>query len=202
MRAVVDLPVTVKHRIGVDDLDRYEDMLNFVDVVSQAGSDRFTVHARKAWLQGLSPKQNRTIPPLRYDEVYRLKAERPEQVVEINGGVLSLDETAAHLERVDAVMIGRGVMSDPFLLAEADSRFFGAEDLGLSRHEVVQAMVPYAARAMERGARLHHVTRHLLGLFAGRPGARRWRQTLSDGAQRKGAGIDVLERALEALPAA
>ncbi|HLT37048.1 MAG TPA: tRNA dihydrouridine(20/20a) synthase DusA, partial [Enhygromyxa sp.] len=127
MRAAVELPITVKHRIGVDELDRYEDMLRFVDIVAAAGCDRFTVHARKAWLSGLSPKQNRTIPPLRYADVHRLERERPELVIEINGGVRSLDEVAEQLEHVDAVMIGRAAWDDPWLFADVDRRFFACE---------------------------------------------------------------------------
>ena len=127
MRAAVELPITVKHRIGVDELDRYEDMVDFVDIVAAEGCDRFSVHARKAWLSGLSPKQNRTIPPLRHHDVYRLKRERPELPIEINGGVLSLDEVAAHLEHVDAVMIGRAAWDHPWMFAEVDRRFFNPD---------------------------------------------------------------------------
>lgn len=181
MRAAVDLPVTVKHRIGVDDIDRYEDMARFVTVVAAAGCDRFTVHARKAWLSGLSPKENREVPPLRYDDVYRLKRERPDLVIEINGGVRTLDATREHLERVDAVMIGRAIVDDPYLLAEADARVFGdASAPTLSRVEAVEAMIPYIAREAARGERLHRVSRHLLTLFRGVPGARGYKRVLSE----------------------
>ncbi|RMG17576.1 MAG: tRNA dihydrouridine(20/20a) synthase DusA [Planctomycetota bacterium] len=196
MRRAVALPVTVKHRIGIDDRDRYEDMAHFVAVVSAAGADRFTVHARKAWLSGLSPKQNRTVPPLRYDDVYRLKAEFPHLEVELNGGVRSLDAAAAHLERVDAVMIGRAAQDDPYLFAEADRRFFGDPSPPPSREEVVERLLPYVAQQLAAGARLQHLARPLLGLFAGQPGARRWRRQLSEGAQDPRAGVEVLERAL------
>lgn len=201
MREAVGLPVTVKHRIGVDELDRYEDMLAFVDEVAGAGADRFTVHARKAWLSGLSPAQNRTVPPLRYPEVWRLKAERPQLRIEINGGIRSLDEAAEQLEHVDAVMIGRAVIEDPWVLREADARFFGGEgrDLVASREELVQRLVPQVEQMARRGERLGLLARHLTGLFTGVPGARAWRRTISEQAFRPGAGPEVLLAALSAM---
>lgn len=202
MRAAVPLPVTVKHRIGIDDLDRYEDMLAFVDRVAAAGADRFTVHARKAWLNGLSPKENRTVPPLRYDDVYRLKRERSHLPVELNGGVPTLEAVAEHLEHVDAVMIGRAIWSDPFLLADADRRVFGeAGGPGPGRAEAVRAMLPYVARWLERGARLNFLIRGWLNLFAGVPGARGWRRALTEASQRPDAGVGDLEAALAAVVA-
>ena len=167
MRQAVKIPVTVKHRIGIDDLDRYEDMLNFVDVVSQSNADRFSVHARKAWLAGLSPKENRTIPPLRYEEVYRLKRERPNQIVEINGGVLDTESVAQHLEHVDAVMIGRAAYDNPMLFADFDRRFFGDSSHAPTYAEIISTMIDYAAHHIESGYKLHHVTRHMMGLFVG-----------------------------------
>lgn len=199
MRAAVDLPVTVKHRIGVDDVDRYEDMKRFVDVVSEAGADRFTVHARKAWLEGLSPKENREIPPLRYDEVYRLKAERPDLQIEINGGIKTLADTRAHLEQVDAVMIGRSAYDDPWLFAGFDEAFFGEDGPARSRAEVARDVADYAEGVLSAGGRLHHVTRHLAHLFAGVRGARAWRRHLSTHAVRRDATPQVL---LDALAAA
>lgn len=193
MREAVAIPVTVKHRIGFDDRDRYEDMLAFVDAVAAAGADRFTVHARKAWLQGLSPRENRDVPPLRYEAVYRLKAERPELVVEINGGVRSLDEARDHLGRVDAVMMGRAAYDDPFSLAAVDRELFGetaAEPA--TRRRVVGELLPYAEELVRRGEPLSRLTRHVLGLFAGRPGARAWRRHLSEHAHLDGAGPEVL----------
>ena len=182
MRSAVSIPVTVKTRIGVDDWDRYEHMLHFVDTVSAAGSDRITVHARKAWLQGLSPKQNRNIPPLRYPEVYRLKQERPELVVEINGGIKTLDDFDAHLEHVDAVMIGRAAWDNPMLFAEVDRRYFGGTDPVPTAAEVVERYAPYAQRWLARpGYKATRIHRNLLNLFAGRPGAKRWKQALSTG---------------------
>ncbi len=199
MRAACPLPITVKHRIGVDHLDRYEDMLNFVDVVRAAGADRFSVHARKAWLKGLSPKENRTVPPLRYEDVWRLKAERPDEVIEINGGVLTLDDAIAHLDHVDAVMIGRAAYDDPFLFAQADSRCFGVPDPVTDRFEVVEGLVELAAAHMARGGTLHQVVRHALGLFSGVPGARRWRRVLSTGSTAAGASPQLIRDAATAL---
>ncbi|HHO53057.1 MAG TPA: tRNA dihydrouridine(20/20a) synthase DusA [Deltaproteobacteria bacterium] len=197
MRAEVRIPVTVKHRIGLDELDRFEDMLAFVDAVAPAGAARFTVHARKAWTQGLSPKQNRNVPPLRHAEVHRLKRLRPELHVEINGGIRTLDEVEAHLAHVDAVMIGRAARDTPWILAGADARIFGCSDPGATRASVARAMVPYLARTLgEPRVRLHHVTRHLAPLFAGEVGARAWRRTL---AQRADLGAGVIEAALEAV---
>lgn len=203
MREAVELPVTVKHRIGVDDRDRYEDMLRFVDRVAEAGCDRFTVHARKAWLQGLSPKENRTIPPLRYAEVARLKRERPELVIEINGGILTLDQAVEHLQSVDgpvdAVMIGRAAYDDPYLFADADRRVFGDHRPPPTRLEVAEAMLPYFEEHVAAGGRPHHVVRHMAGLFTGQRGARLWRRTLGQQASRPGAGAEVLHRAIDAM---
>lgn len=198
MRTAVEIPVTVKHRIGIDDLDRYEDMLQFVDVVSAEGADRFTVHARKAWLSGLSPKQNRTVPPLRYEDVYRLKRERPNLVIEINGGIEDLDAIASHLARVDAVMVGRAATNDPFLFAHIDAPFYGQTSAPQTREEVIEAMLPYVTEWVARGTRVHHLVRGMLNLFANQPGARAWRRSLSEGARRKDAGPEVLRDALAA----
>ena len=199
MREAVDIEVTVKHRIGVDDLDRYEDMAHFVEIVSATGVRRFSVHARKAWLQGLSPKQNRNIPPLRYPDIYRLKTAFPHLDIEINGGVLTLDETAAHLAHVDAVMIGRAAWDNPWIFADADRRFFGAAPVVRTRAEAVERMMPYLERWSTGPHRLHRVTRHLLNLYRGQPGARRWKQILTTESTRPGAGIEVVRRALEAV---
>ena len=183
MRAATSLPVTVKHRIGIDGREAYEDMLGFVDAVAAAGCDRFTVHARIAVLGGLSPKENRTIPPLRYPEVYRLKAERPGLVVELNGGVRSLEAAAQHLAAgVDAVMIGRAAYEDPFLFADVDRRFFGEGGEAPGRFEVARRFAAYA-EAYVRGhaqRRASAVLRHLLGLFTGQPGAREFRRIVGD----------------------
>lgn len=196
MREATSLPVTVKHRIGVDDLDAYEDMERFVRRVAQAGGDRFSVHARKAWLKGLSPKQNRTVPPLRYEEVYRLKREHPELHIEINGGVLTLDEALEHLKQVDAVMIGRAAYDHPFLFAEADLRVFGDSRPTVSRRQAVESFLPYLTRSFGPKHKLHHITRHMLNLFAGIPGNKAWKRALMEGSQQGRSGPDVALHAL------
>jgi tRNA-dihydrouridine synthase A len=193
--------VTVKHRIGIDDIDRYEDMARFVAAVAAAGCDRFSVHARKAWLSGLSPKGNRSVPPLRYGEVYRLKREHPELAIEINGGVADLDAAAQHLAHVDAVMIGRAAYDDPYLFATTDARFFADPAPPPTRREVVEGLIGYAAGQIAAGALLKHVARHALGLFAGRPGARAWKRHLAENAHLPGAGPEVLRQAMEKVPA-
>ncbi|MCB9528947.1 MAG: tRNA dihydrouridine(20/20a) synthase DusA [Myxococcales bacterium] len=202
LRAAIPLPVTVKHRIGIDDRDAYEDMLAFVDPVAAAGADRFTVHARKAWLSGLSPKENREIPPLRYPDVHRLKRERPHLAIEINGGVTTLAAALDQLAHVDAVMIGRAAYDTPAIFAEADALIFGEPDPPPDLLDVAEAMVPYAAAHLEAGGRLHHVTRHLLTLFNGLPGAKAWRRRLNAAATDAHAGLDVLTGAIAARRAA
>jgi tRNA-dihydrouridine synthase A len=196
MREATELPITVKHRIGVDDLDRYEDMVNFVRRVAEAGCDRFSVHARKAWLKGLSPKQNRTVPPLRYAEVYRLKAEHPELHIEINGGVRTFEEALEHLKHVDAVMIGRAAYEQPYRFAEADQRLFGDPRPVVTRRQAIEAFLPYFDQDFGPKHKLHHITRHLLNLFAGVPGNKAWKRALMEGGQR---GIPGPEVVLEAL---
>ncbi len=196
MRAAVALPVTVKHRIGIDRLDRYCDLAAFVSTVAAAGCDRFSVHARIAWLQGLSPKENREVPPLRYADVYRLKREFPELAIELNGGIRSLGEVAGHLERVDGAMIGRAAWDDPYLFAGADGRIFGDSGEAPSRRQVLASMAPYLERWHRRGLPIGRLTRPLLNLFAGRPGARRWRRTISQNAHRPGAGPELVAAAM------
>ena len=199
MQAAVKIPVTVKHRIGIDSCDRYEDMVNFVTTVASAGCRRFTVHARKAWLQGLSPKDNRTIPPLRYDDVYRLKQDCPQLWIEINGGIKTLAHTRIHLQQVDAVMIGRAAYDTPYMFALADRDIYATDEL-LTRHQVVTAMLPYIARWTANGLKLHSITRHMLQLFHGQPGSRAWKRHLTDNSCRPGAGIDVVKAALAQVP--
>ena len=180
MRDATSKPVTVKHRIGIDGRERYEEMLEFVDVVNQAAPARFTVHARIAILAGLSPKENRSVPPLRYEDVYRLKRERPELGIEINGHIATVQDMAEHLRRVDAVMIGRAAYDNPWLFADVDERFFGAPTANRpTRRAVIESMVPYLERWCEAGWPARNVVRHMLGLFAGRPGTRRFKQVLS-----------------------
>ena len=201
MRGACDLPITVKHRIGIDDMQNYEDMLAFVEPVAAAGCGAFIVHARKAWLQGLSPKENREVPPLNYPWVYRLKHEHPELQIILNGGIRDLDSCASHLAHVDGVMLGREAYQNPWLLARVDSRFYNSADPAQSPMQVVERMLPYIDRELATGASLKHMTRHMLGLFAGRPGARRFRRHLSEQAHKPGADGQVLRDAAQALEA-
>ena len=200
MRASTAIPVTVKHRIGVDSLDRYEDLARFVATVAEAGPERFIVHARKAWLQGLSPKENRTVPPLRYQDVYRLKREFPHLRIEINGGVRAVDSVRSHLARVDGVMIGRAAYEDPYLFATFDRDFYGSPEPPPTRREVVAGMLIYAESWLERGLNLQRITRHLLPLMNGLPGARSWRRLLSERSHLPGAGPELLEVAMKSIP--
>jgi tRNA-dihydrouridine synthase A len=203
MRSEVAVPVTVKTRIGIDEHDSYAFLRDFVMQVAEAGCDTFIVHARKAILGGLSPKENRSVPPLDYERVYRLKAEHPELAIVLNGGITTADQALAHLAHVDGVMIGREAYQNPWFLTELERRL-GAPPAAVpqSRHAVVRDMLPYIEAMLARGAELASIARHLLNLFAGQPGARRWRRVLSERAHRAGAGVDVLEQALAALPEA
>lgn len=178
MKENCSIPVTVKHRIGIDNIDRYEDMKNFVEVVAQAEPARFSVHARKAWLQGLSPKQNRTVPPIRYEDIYRLKRELPLLSIEINGEIKTHQQMKEHLLHVDAVMLGRAAYDNPWLFSTVDSLFFGCPDPGYTRQEVLAQMIPYMEHAMDKGTKLMSITRHMLQLFAHRQGARLWKRAL------------------------
>lgn len=199
MREAVSIPVTVKHRIAIDEMEEWPTLDRFVRTVSAAGCTHFIVHARKAWLKGLSPKENRDIPPLRYDLVHRLKRENPHLTIAINGGIRKLDEAEEQLAAVDSVMIGRAAYETPYILADADRRLFGGAP-GPDRHAVVEAMVPYAEERMRRGAPLSAITRHMLGLFQGLPGARAWRRHLSENAHLPGAGPEVLLKAAALVP--
>ncbi|NJM45956.1 MAG: tRNA dihydrouridine(20/20a) synthase DusA [Alkalinema sp. RU_4_3] len=197
MKAATRIPVTVKHRIGVDEQDSYESMAKFVTTVAAAGCDRFSVHARKAWLQGLSPKENRDIPPLRYEDVHRLKREYSQIWIEINGGFLTLEQAKPQLLEVDAVMIGRAAYDNPYLFSEADHDFYRSPNEPLTRHEVVESMYPYIEEwTQHRGTKLHTITRHMLQLFAGQPGSRQWKRILTEGASKPGAGVALVQEAL------
>jgi tRNA-dihydrouridine synthase A len=202
MMAATPLPVSVKHRIGIDDQDSYAHMAEFVSTVAETGCRRFTVHARKAWLQGLSPKENRTVPPLRYDDIYRLKRDFPHLWVEINGGIKTIAEVQQQLQQVDAVMVGRAAYDTPYDFAGVDRAVFGDETPPLSRHQVAEAMMPYLADWTARGLKANKITRHMLMLFHGQPGSRLWKQQLTEGAARSGAGIEVLAQALAGVTAA
>ncbi|MEW5685308.1 MAG: tRNA dihydrouridine(20/20a) synthase DusA [Pseudomonadota bacterium] len=193
--AAVKIPATVKCRIGVDDQDPEESLFSLVDLCVKAGVTSFVVHARKAWLKGLSPKENRDIPPLDYPLVWRLKAERPDLTIVINGGVASLDEVDEHLKHVDGVMLGRAAYHTPSILAEVDSRVFG-EGEAVDPFAAVIAYKDYVASELARGTHLAAMTRHMLGLFHGRPGARAWRRILTVEGVRPGAGLEVIDRAL------
>jgi tRNA-dihydrouridine synthase A len=199
MQVRVAVPVTVKCRIGIDDQDSEADLERFVSAVAGAGCRTFMVHARKAWLQGLSPKENREVPPLDYGRVYRLKAAHPELEIVINGGIGSLAEAEAHLAHVDGVALGRAAYQNPYLLAEVDRRLLGAATTPPSRREAIEALLPYAERHVRAGGRLNNIVRHILGLYHGQPRARAFRRHLSERAPREGAGADVLREALRLM---
>ena len=196
MGAAVSVPVTVKCRIGIDDQDGEGALDRFVDTVAATGCRTFMVHARKAWLEGLSPKQNRDVPPLDYERVYRLKARREDLVIVLNGGIADLDQAEAHLTRVDGVMLGRAAYQSPWRLAEVDRLLFADAAPAPEPAEIVERIIPYIEREMARGMRLHQVTRHMVGLFQGIPGARAWRRVLSEQGVRPDAGVEVLRAAL------
>ncbi len=196
MQQRVTVPVTVKCRIGIDDQDQEADFTRFVDIVSSAGCRLFIVHARKAWLKGLSPKENREIPPLDYGRVHRLKAARPDLTIVLNGGVDTLDAAEAHLAALDGVMIGRAAYHTPYILAAVDSRLFGGTDPDISRDDALTRLLPHIEQHLSSGGRLNNVVRHVLGLYQGQPGARRFRRHLSENAVRAGAGIEILREAM------
>ncbi|MEW6613519.1 MAG: tRNA dihydrouridine(20/20a) synthase DusA [Pseudomonadota bacterium] len=201
MRGATRLPVTVKHRIGVDELDRYEDVARFVETVAAAGCATFIVHARKAWLSGLSPAENRTVPPLRYELVHRLKRDFPHLRIELNGGVTTLAQVEAQLRQVDGVMVGRAAYHDPWMLAQADARVFGRPPaVPLTRRQVIRDMQAYAEDVLAGGrATLHQITRHMLGLFHGESGTRAWKRFLSTELHRGRPGPELLDRAMAQL---
>ena len=199
MKGATDLPVTVKCRIGIDDQDTEQSLDRFADLMVAAGADHLYVHARKAWLKGLSPKENRTIPPLDYPRVYRLAARLAPYQLSINGGIETLEAAEDHLTQVSGVMLGRAAYHEPMLLAEIDHRLFGEPAVPVDLGSVMRAMADYAEAELGKGARLNNITRHMLGLANGRPGARTFRQILSVDAARRGAGPDVMMRALDAV---
>jgi tRNA-dihydrouridine synthase A len=195
MADAVSVPVTVKCRIGIDDQDTEESLDRFIDTVADAGCTTFIVHARKAWLDGLSPKENRDVPPLDHDRVHRLKVRRDDLIIIINGGIASLTEAEPHLAHLDGVMLGRAAYADPYLLAEVDRRLYGAEGPPPSRADVLDQFMEYVARELARGVRLNAMTRHILGLFHGQPRARAFRRHIAENAHLDGAGIAVLKQA-------
>ena len=179
IRAAVEIPVTVKHRTGIDDLDSYDALHAFVATVKQAGCSTFIIHARKAWLQGLSPKENREIPPLNYDDVYRIKTDFPQLEIVINGGIKTIAASRQHLQHVDGVMLGREAYSNSYMLSNVDMQIYGVDAVPVSRKTLLRQLLPYIESELGHGTRLHHITRHLHGLFLGMPGARQWRRLLS-----------------------
>ncbi len=198
MRSQVSIPVTVKTRLGIDDRDSLRELFRFVETVADAGCDTFIIHARKAWLDGLSPRQNRTVPPLRHDWVYALKRRYPALTVVVNGGVRTRADICRHLgEGMDGVMIGREAYANPYCLARIDQDFFGVEHGPRSRREILQGYLDYCQRQLSDGCRLHALARHVVGLFHGEPNSRRWRRYLSEHAHRQGAGVDVIRAAAQ-----
>ncbi|MBS0269835.1 MAG: tRNA dihydrouridine(20/20a) synthase DusA, partial [Proteobacteria bacterium] len=189
-------PVTVKCRIGIDDQDAEADLQRFIDVVAATGVSTFIVHARKAWLKGLSPKENREVPPLDYQRVYRLKAKHPELTIVINGGIETLDDACRHLEHLDGVMLGRAAYQNPYVLADVDQRIFGDNDVAPGRGEALSRLLPYAAEHIRNGGRLSNITRHVLGLYHGQPRGRAFRRLLSERATNAAATTGVLEDAI------
>jgi tRNA-dihydrouridine synthase A len=202
MRDAVDLPVTVKHRIGVDDYDSYDFLCQFVGTLSDAGCSTFVVHARKAWLKGLSPKQNREVPELNYDRVYQLKRDFPDAEIIINGGITTLEQSMKHLNHLDGVMMGREAYTNPYILATVDQDIYGASHPVKSREKIAEQFLDYIDNEMSKGTKLHAMTRHILGLFHGMPGARLFRRHISENAYKSTATIDVLTTALKATSGA
>lgn len=198
MCETVDIEVTVKHRIGVDDMNDYDDMLKFVDIVHASGCETFIVHARKAWLKGLSPKENRDVPPLQYDSVYRLKAERPALEIIINGGIVNSMLAEQHIEQVDGVMIGREIYHNPMMFNALYKSLYN-EDAAQDRLEIIDRFLPYVQKQLDQGIYLNRMTKHVLGLFHQQRGAKYWRRYISENAHKPGAGLDVIKTALRAV---
>lgn len=202
MQQQVSIPVTVKTRIGIDEQDSYPFLQDFIETVAEAGCETFIIHARKAWLSGLSPKQNRDIPPLDYQRAYQVKLDYPQLNISVNGGITELEQAEMHLQHLDGVMLGREAYQNPYILAQVDQRIFDAAGEALSRHQVVELMLPYIEQHLASGGRLQHISRHMLGLFQGCVGARAWRRHLSENAHKPGAGIALMQEALAKVPSA
>ena len=208
MNEAVDIPVTVKHRLGIDDDNSYDIVRDFVGTVAESGSQVFIAHARNAWLKGLSPKENREVPPLKYEWVYQLKRDFPKLTIVINGGITTLEECQAHLAHVDGVMLGREPYQNPWLLSEVDQRLFEKPLAGAKSHALIQnslpssrrttaeALIPYLEKVLSEGGRLNHVLRHVLGLYQRQPGGKQFRRILSEGMHAEGAGIELFEQAI------
>ncbi len=196
MQNAVSVPVTVKHRIGIDDNDSYEALHHFVNTIADTGCSTFIVHARKAILKGLSPKENRSVPPLKYDVAYQLKKDFPSLEIIVNGGIKTITESIEHINHLDGVMVGREAYQNPWILSEVDEKLYGEPANTLSRHDVLELMLPYIEEELNKGNYLGHITRHILGLFHSMPGGKRYRRHLSENAHKKGAGIEVVKEAL------
>ena len=197
MQQAVSIPITVKSRIGIDDKDSYEELTHFIKTVASAGCKTFIIHARKAWLQGLSPKQNREVPPLRYDIVYQLKNDFPKLEIIINGGITHLETAQEHLNQVDGVMLGREIYQCPFMLTQVDHVIFGEGKQFKTRQQIIEELIPYIQQQLKQGVRLNSISRHILGLFHSQKGARSWRRYLSENATQTGADATVLLEALK-----
>ena len=200
MQDAVTIPVTVKHRLGIDDMDSYDELKQFVETVRTSGCNVFIIHARKAILQGLSPKENRDVPPLKYEWVYQIKQEFPELEVHINGGIKSIEECHTHLQYVDGVMLGREAYQNPYILAEVDQAFYGSSDPIIGRKQAALNMIPYIEQQLDKGVPLNHIVRHMLGLFHAQRGGKQFRRFISENAHKPGASIEVLLNALERVP--
>lgn len=200
MQDVVGIDVTVKHRIGIDNQDSYPELVNFVDTIARTGCKTFIVHARKAILQGLSPKENRDIPPLKYDWVYQLKQDFPDLEILINGGLNQFDQMQQQMNHVDGVMVGREAYHNPYIMAEVDNVFYNRNTNIRSRHQVIEDFLPYIEEQLSKDIYLSHITRHILGIFHGQPGARQFRRYISENAHKRGSGIEVIETALKKVP--
>jgi len=197
MRSAVNIPITVKNRIGIDEQREEESLRQFIEIVAQAGCETFIVHARKAWLKGLSPKENRDIPPLNYDLVYQIKQEYSDLEIIINGGIKTLASCLDHLQFVDGVMVGREAYHNPYLLMQVDNAIYNETSTVLSRKQVLQQYFPYIEEQIQQGSHLKHISRHLLGLFQGQEGAKAWRRHISENAHKQGAGIELLQEAMD-----
>jgi tRNA-dihydrouridine synthase A len=197
MQQVTSIPITVKSRIGIDDKDSYEELTHFIKTVASSGCKTFIIHARKAWLQGLSPKQNREIPPLRYDVVYQLKKDFPKLEIILNGGITNLEIAQDYLNQVDGVMLGREVYQRPFILSKVDHAIFGGSKQLKTRQQIVEELIPYVQQQLKQGVRLNSISRHILGLFHSQKGAKAWRRYLSENATKIGANETVLLEALK-----
>jgi len=200
MKGQVTIPVVVVTRIGIDEQDSYEFLCALIEASHKVGCDDFIIHARKAWLSGLSPKENREVPPLDYPRVYQLKKDYPQLYLSLNGGVKTIADSLAHLAPIDGVMIGREAYSNPFILSEVDEKIYGDSPFSLSRHDVVRAMYDYIEDEMRQGANFWHIARHMLGIFQGQPGARGYRRHLSENGHGKQADLSVMDKALSFVP--